>query len=343
MSLKMSDIARIAQVSKATVSLVLNEQPGVSESTRQRIKKIMADLHYSPLRKSRRMQTNNFGEVTLLAITTTGVVSDNYQALPFFSSLIYELSQEVDRLQGELTTITIEASDLKKKLPQLRASLNKVIVLGTDLTHDQVMFINQKIKHVVFLDTTYDDVNADFITMDNYQGARLAAQHIIAQGYHRIGYFASDKPMANFYGRRRGFRSALEEAQFKIDNRDFYFISPIETNPTGINFQELVNRDLPPAIFCEDDYIALRLIKAASQAHIRVPEDVAIMGFDDLFAGTIITPELTTIHVNIQQMATQGLQQLVNQFAHPDWLPQKSLITTTLIKRRSLWWPKLLN
>lgn len=336
MPLKMSDIAQLAHVSKATVSLVMNNRPGVSDATRQRVQAIIAAHNYEPLRKSRHMLANSLGNVLLLAITTAGVVSEQFQSLPFFNSLIYELSKAVSRLNGSLETQTIEGDHLKSSLQQLSFSHQKVLVLGTDLTKDQVRLIQHKIKHVVFLDTIYDDIDADFVTMDNYQGARLAAQHILAQGYTRIGYFASNTPMANFNERRRGFRAALQEAGLSILNRDFYFISPIETEPGALNLQTLTDRDFPPAVFCEDDYIALRLIKAAQHAQIAIPADLAIMGFDDLFAGTTVTPTLTSIHVNIAQIAAQGLHQLANQFIHPDWLPQKTLITTTLVTRESL-------
>ncbi|MDD9149991.1 MULTISPECIES: LacI family DNA-binding transcriptional regulator [unclassified Sporolactobacillus] len=336
MRLKMSDIARMANVSKSAVSLAINGKPGISEETRNKIISIITEQGYTPLRKTRRTPDNTIGEVTFLVVTTSGVVQDNYRSLPFFNSLISALSATVSQMNSSLRTMTIQGNQLPKKLDEVAAASNSgVLVLGTDLTREQTLMIKRRLQKVVFLDTYFEDVVADFVTMDNYQGARLAGKYMLDQGYRNIGYFASDKPMSNFNERRRGFREALLEAGVIVANQHFYLVPPTNVDPKGLNLNALGD-DMPEAIFCEDDYIAIRLIKAAQKAGLNIPRDLAVMGFDDIQEARLISPELSTIHVEIEQIADQALHQLLKQQSNAAWYPQKTLIATTLVKRESL-------
>ena len=336
MALKMSDIAKMANVSKSAVSIAINGKEGISEETRQKILRIIDEQGYTPLRKSHRAASSDIGEITFLVVTTSGVVQDNYRSLPFFNSLISALSADVSQQNGSLRTVTVDADDLANKLDGVAStSQNGVLVLGTDLTRNQALLIRRRLNHVVFLDTYFEDVMADFVTMDNYQGAQLAGRYMLQQGYENIGYFASDKLMSNFKERRRGFREALAETGIKVAQDHFFLTSPTSQDPTGVDLKAMGD-NLPDAIFCEDDYIAIRLIKAAQHAKIRVPDDLAIMGFDDIYESALITPELSTIHVPVEQMAKQALHQLRGQLESRSWNPQKTLVATTLVKRQSL-------
>ena len=97
-----------------------------------------------------------------------------------------------------------------------------------------------------------------------------------------------------------------------------------------------MSKVFPEVLFCENDYMALRLVKEFTKEKIRVPQDIAIMGFDDIFEDTMVTPELTTIHVPITQIVSQAINQLQNKAADHNWLPQKCFISTKLVKRESL-------
>lgn len=336
MTIKMNDIAKMANVSKSSVSLAINGKDGISEETRRKILQTISEQGYVPLRKTSKNTTPKLGEITFMAVTTKGVVQNDYRSLPFFNSLISSLSVNVDQLGGTLRTVTVPIEELADQLDDIaHSSLNGVVVLGTDLTKKQVLLIDKKIQNVVFLDTYFEDIDADFVTMDNYQGAKLAAEYLLEKGYQKIGYFASAKLMSNFNERRRGFHERLMSSGIQVENKHFYFISPTELEPHGVD-TEILMGDLPEAIFCEDDYIAIRLIKAARKAGIKVPKDLAVMGFDDIYEGTLISPELSTIHVPINQIAQQALAQLKGKLEIKEWNSQKTLVATRLIKRESL-------
>lgn len=338
MTLKMSDIAKMANVSRSAVSLALNGKPGVSTQTRKKIFEIIDEQGYKPLRKRKKGGVRKLASINLIIVSDKkGIVNRNYRSLPFFDHLVSSLTQNVSGFGGQIQIDTLMIDTLSQDLKKLLETtvIDNAVVLGTDLKPDNIRFINDKIKHVVFVDTYYDDVNADFVTMNNFQGTYMAANYIIKKGYKKIGYAASNKLISNFTERRRGFRQALKEHAMSVPVKYFYSIDPTKLTPDS-KIGEFDTNDLPDIIFCEDDYMALRLMKEFIRKGLSIPNDIAIMGFDDIYEGVLVTPELTTIHVPIDQIVNQVILQLQGQVADTNWEPQKCLVSTRLVERESM-------
>lgn len=338
MTLKMSDIAKMANVSRSAVSLALNGKPGVSTQTRKKIFEIIDEQGYKPLRKRKKGGVRKLASINLIIVSDKkGIVNRNYRSLPFFDHLVSSLTQNVSGFGGQIQIDTLMIDTLSQDLKKLLETtvIDNALVLGTDLKPDNIRFINDKIKHVVFVDTYYDDVNADFVTMNNFQGTYMAANYIIKKGYKKIGYAASNKLISNFTERRRGFRQALKEHAMSVPVKYFYSIDPTKLTPDS-KIGEFDTNDLPDIIFCEDDYMALRLMKEFIRKGLSIPNDIAIMGFDDIYEGVLVTPELTTIHVPIDQIVNQVILQLQGQVADTNWEPQKCLVSTRLVERESM-------
>lgn len=338
MNLKMNDIARMANVSRSAVSLALNGKPGVSDETRKKIFEIIDKEGYKPLRKRKKGGVRKLASINLIIVgDKKGIVNRNYHSLPFFDNLVTSLSQHISGFGGQVQIDTLMINDLSEDLRLLleRNTIENAIVLGTDLSSDQVEIINSKIKHVVFIDTYYENVNADFVTMNNFQGTYAAGKFIIKKGYRKIGYAASNKMIANFFQRRQGFYQALKENNIEVLEKHFYSIDPTQLTPNS-DIGELDMTDLPEIIFCEDDYMALRLMKEFIRNGLKIPDDIALMGFDDIYGDILVTPELTTVHVPINQIVNQAITQLQGQVADSAWEPQKCLISTRIIERESM-------
>lgn len=338
MTLKMSDIARMANVSRSAVSLALNGKPGVSKETRKKIFKIIDKKGYKPLRKRKKGGTRRVANINLIIVVDKkGIVSRSYRSLPFFDHLVSSLAKNVNGFGGHVQIDTLRIDNLTNDLHELlnTMTVTNAIILGTDLSAKNAELINQQIEHVVFLDTYYDNVNADFVTMNNFQGTYAAANYIINKGYKDIGYAALDKVAPNFLARKRGFRQALIEHKLHVTLEHFYFIEPNQLIPT-VPLDNFSTDNLPEVIFCENDYTALRLMKELINQGFKIPDDIAIMGFDDIYEGILVTPELTTVHVSIEQIVNQAIMQLQEQVSTSDWEPQKCLISTRIVKRESL-------
>lgn len=340
MSLKMDDIAKMANVSRSAVSLALNGKEGISQATREKIFKIINKEGYKPLRKSKNGNSHQLSKICLLVISNKdGLVNSNYRSLPFFDRLVSSISISVSNFGGSLQIETIDISEIESGINKLveDGKVLPTIVLGTDLHAKDIGIIQTKLPDVVFVDTYFPEISADFVTMDNYQGAHSAAKLILSKGYKNIGYVASNKWISNFQERRRGFYQALFEVGMDVAPEHFYTISPTKLTPDKDELPEMLKDKLPEALFCEDDYIAIRLIKECTNHGIKIPEKVAIMGFDDIYGGTLVMPELTTIHVPIDQIVNQALHQLKTKVAWPKkWQPQKCLVATCVVERSSL-------
>lgn len=336
MTLKMANIAKMAQVSTSAVSLALNGKAGISQETREKIFKIINETGYEPLRKRRKGGSRKVASCDLMIISDEkGIVNRHYYSLPFFDHLVANLTQSVTGFGTDLRIDNLKINHLIQDLEFLlqTKSITNAIVLGTDLTSTQVKYISSKIKHVVFLDTYFEELNCDFVTMDNYRATYEAANYILEKGYTQIGYAASIKENANFLQRRAGFLDALKNKKISLQN--LYKIDPASLTKIG-PLAGFSYKNLPEVIFCETDYMALRIIKDLTKNNIKVPDDVKIMGFDDISEGKLASPSLTTIHVPIDQIVNQVIFQLQAQVATNDWDAQKSLIGTHLVVRQSL-------
>lgn len=339
MPLKMEDIANLAHVSISAVSLALNGKPGISQETREKIFKVMNEHEYHPLRKRRKGGIRKVPSCDLIIVTDKkGVVNKSYRNLPFFAPLVSTLSQNINGFGANLRINTLQIDHLVENLTTLLAStsITNAIVLGTDLSKNDIKLINNKIKHTVFVDTYYREVNADFVTINNYEGTYEAAKYILSKGYKKIGYAASTKANPNFLMRRTGFHDALKEENIEISPEHFYSVEPSNLIPTA-PLQGFSLKNLPEAIFCENDYLALRLMKECLKHNLKIPKDIAIMGFDDIEEDVLVNPELTTVHVSIDQIVNQVIFQLQSQVsAKENWEAEKSLISTHLVIRKSL-------
>lgn len=338
MKLKMSDIAEKAGVSKAAVSFALNGKAGVSEKTRKHIFEVIEEMGYEPLRKHKKGGVRKLTSISLVIIkTTTGLMNRSYASLPFFDSLVSNLSQNVGGSGGQVQIVTLNIRNLKQDIENSTAlkKSKAAIVLATDLNKKQILFLDSKIKNAIFIDNYFEDVDADFVSIDNFQGGYNAGKFIIEKGYTEIGYVASNRIITNFLKRREGFRTALKEKNLVIPPDFVFSLNPVELRGTLPKFF-YSNKKYPHAIFCEDDYMALRLVKELTKIGIKIPDQVAIMGFDDIFEDTMINPELTTIHVPIEQIVRQAINQLEEKVSNTHWLSQKSFISTKLVVRESL-------
>ena len=338
MKLKISDIAEKAGVSKAAVSFALNGKAGVSEKTRKHIFKVIEEMGYEPLRKHKKGGVRKLTSISLVIIkTTTGLMNRSYASLPFFDSLVSNLSQNVGGSGGQVQIVTLNIRNLTQDIENSTAlkKSKAAIVLATDLNKKQILFLDSKIKNAIFIDNYFEDVDADFVSIDNFQGGYNAGKFIIEKGYTQIGYVASNRIITNFLKRREGFRTALKEKNLEIPPDFVFSLNPVELRGTLPKFF-YSNKKYPHAIFCEDDYMALRLVKELTKIGIKIPDQLAIMGFDDIFEDTMINPELTTIHVPIEQIVRQAINQLEEKVSNTHWLSQKSFISTKLIVRESL-------
>lgn len=334
--MKLEDIARLANVSKAAVSLAINGKPGVSSETRQHILKIVEENNYVPLRNMSNRQKKK-RVIRFVACKSPNLITDQYQDLPFFSELISYLSSEINNYPYNLVISTFDEETLLMELNEAEKEQNSegIILLGTNLTKNMIDLIQNNYSNLVILDTRHPDLNANFVSINNFLGGYQAADYLITSGHKKIGYANGIPRITNFIERKHGFLSRLQESSVTIPDEFIFELAAMELSE-GHEVRKALEslKELPTAIFCENDYMAISLMKTLLNIGVRIPEQVSIIGFDNISESRVITPELTTIQVNKREMAIQTLGLLDNLINHGAEAKQIQ-VNTTLIERES--------
>ncbi|WP_175598046.1 LacI family DNA-binding transcriptional regulator [Paenibacillus luteus] len=339
--MKMDDIARLAEVSKSAVSLALNNKPGISSETREKIIRIAEEngYHFKPKPS---LPEKPVKTLLFLVLTNSGIVLENYYQQPFFRELIHFIEEHC-RLKGySLRFSAVDMSDLENNL-QAVAEENKdngVILLGTNLSRLQIEFIARQLPQLVVLDTCYDTLPVSFVQINNEMGAYQAGTYLYERGHRSIGYVASDVRIHNFDARKRGFRLALKDYGLIVDDSHLFHVAPtiLSSQPEMKKQLEAYissGKPMPTAIFCECDYIAISAVKTLTELGFRIPEDISVIGFDNISEARIITPELTTIHVDKDKIARVAVDLLISQLEEENDMKVKISIDTKFIERLS--------
>lgn len=339
--MKMEDIAKLAGVSKAAVSLALNGKPGIGPETRERIIAIARESGYTSKTKTPEPSAP-VKSLLFLAFTNSGIVLEQYYQQPFFRELIHHTEERCRSKGYSLLFRAVNMEFFERDIDKIAADhhASGVILLGTNLSRAHIENIASKLPNLVVLDTCFETLPVHFVHINNRMGAYQAGAYLHQIGHREIGYAASSVRINNFDARRRGFEEALEERGIRLSEDAVFTISPtILTSQSAFSEQLAAYRKrhgtLPSALFCECDYIAISAIKTMTELGIRVPEDVSVVGFDNISEAVIVSPELTTIHVEKEKMAQLAVDLLSESMDRFSSARVKTMVDTSFVERHS--------
>jgi DNA-binding LacI/PurR family transcriptional regulator len=324
---KVKDLAEQLQLSASTISLVLNDRPGIGQATRERVFERMRELGLADaIPRANRRRT---GSLRLLLFRKSGgIVTDT----PFFSQLI------------EGVTTRCQDAGLSLRITQWvggapptadLSDCDGLVVLATELAAEDLAPFNALPVPYVLLDAGLEDVRRDLVVIHNVQGAHDATMHLVAQGHVRIGYLRSRVMIQNFRERFEGYRKALDESGLAFDPTLVFELDPIAE--TAAESFRLPDRSaMPTAFFADNDIIALGAMKALLAAGFRIPEDVSLVGFDDMPMCAMAHPALTTVRVPKQQLGRSAVDRLLARIDRPDDEFVRIEIGTRLVERDSV-------
>ncbi|WP_424768181.1 LacI family DNA-binding transcriptional regulator [Paenibacillus sp. sgz302251] len=340
--MKMDDIAKIAGVSKAAVSLAISGKPGIGPETRERILQIVKEHDYRPKIKSavRERQT---GSVTFLVITNSGIVLEQYYSQPFFRELIHFIEERCRTNGYSLIFTSVDMSSFEEGIRAIAEEKRSdgIILLGTNLDKKILGLISERLNSpLVVLDTCFETLPIPCIQINNAMGAYQAGSHLCSLGHSQIGYIASDIRIRNFDDRRSGFMQALQENGRDLSPDNVFSVAPTILSSQDALKKQLsayleTGRQLPTAFFCECDYIAISAIKSLTELGYRVPEDVSVVGFDNISEALIVSPELTTVHVEKERMAQLAVDTIIQFIESESPVSSKIMVDTLFIERLS--------
>lgn len=328
----MQDIARFAGVSPGTVSNALNNRKGVSKDTRERVLKVAEELGYD------RNSKDESKVIRFIIFKKHGyVVSDT----PFFSGLIEGIERECRTNGFEVLVSHIIYSEHNDEDVQeivKQEQIAGVLLLATEMNEEDLEPFQKLSVPIILLDSYFNNLDFDYVIINNRKGAYQAVNHLIKNGHTEIGYLGSSKSIKNFNYRYEGFRDALTEANLII-NKEYELLLEPTLEGSYKDMKELLNAkdlNLPTAFFAFNDIIALGAIRAMKEKKISIPEQVSVVGFDDMPFCEISMPRLTTIRVHTQYIGKTAIRRLIAKISGQDQHKLKIEINTELIERESV-------
>ena len=322
------DVARLAEVSQATVSRVLRDDPKVRPQTRQRVLKVLAETGYEPnaaARAFRAGRTNSIGVV---------VARLSYQLYP---AMLEAIGAQLARLGQRMI---VWDSDHGGDAPAIRA-LRQGVVDGVILTaataeSDFLREIPALRSAVVLLNRVVPEYGSDQIESDNLDGGRRVADYLVACGRKRIGLVGGIPRASTIRDRERGFREALQAHGIELSPH-YCFRSDTFSHASGVQAaQRLMELASPPdAIFCVNDVLAMGMMDGARERGVRVPQDVWIVGYDDIEIASWGAYDLTTVRQPMEQMVSQAIELLLARIEDRDRPVEQRVLANELVIRSS--------
>ncbi len=331
--LTIRDIARLSGVSRSTVSLVLNHSPRISDVTRRRVWEVIEREGYEPNALARGLARRRSDMVAVVVpVTGSHVLSDFY-----FSEAISGIG---DALAARGLHLVIEVAtpewvrvDAGMRLFRER-QIDGMLIIGT-LTSDA--FVDRLVQsgHPVALVNSVMP-GASSVVAENASGAQAMVRQLASLGHQSIGYIGGLDDTTVGAERTAGYRAGLAEAG--LDVRESLVVYGNFSEASGAEGMRalLTRRPRPTAVFAANDMMALGALRVARESGLRVPQDIALAGADDIALGSYVTPRLTTIRQPMYEIGRQATDTLLRRvMAGPDEAPVVTRIETQLVVRES--------
>ncbi len=331
---KISDIAEKADVSITSVSLVLNGKEGVGKKTREKILKIAEELNYKKQPVTHRSEKK--GDIRFLKVINHGHTINRDHNV-FLADYIEGLSNISQNRSYNLEISTSNKGSLQQTVNALNTDpIDGLIVLGTELARSDIDLFSDMATPVIFIDTYYPNKSFDFVDMDNYSAVYQIVETMIKMNHKKVGLVTTEVETENFRQRETAFLHATEEF---LNEKTMTFTVDSTYDGSYKDFSTIINSNniLPTALFCVNDIIALGCMKAILEKNIAIPEDISIIGFDNLPQSTTSTPPLTTIDVEKCKIGEQAMNMLIDRIESDTPIPKmKVSIGNHMILRDSI-------
>jgi LacI family transcriptional regulator len=303
------DVARIAGVSIASVSRVINNGPKVSKATIEKVNKVMQDIGYTPDANARALVTRKS--------MTIGVVIPELTD-PFFASL----ASGVDKVARE-NTMQLLLSTAGQSAESERAAINlllerrcqTIVMHSKKLSDEELIALSEKLPGLVLINRHIEEISHKCIWLDNQEGGKIAARHIMALKHQSIACISSKYQIDDPALRFNGFSAELAVAGNPINPALIKYAEPNQQGGETAAQSLLASGEYFSAIFVYNDAMAIGAISTLEDNGYKVPGDVSVIGFDDVLIARYSRPKLTTLRYPIETMAQHAAQLAINSLA----------------------------
>ncbi len=331
MPVKLIDIARLAGVSKATASRALHGSPLVKEETRRLVMEKAEELKYKPNSLAQAMATKRSGIVGFLMYKK----NPPYVSHSFFGPVLDGAIEEASNRGYHI--VLAAADDMEDTFDEhfIQDSIDGAMLVSFYPKEVIKEFERRGIPLVVINDFVESNNNA-FVIDDNYNGACAIMEHLIKdRGHSKIAHITERLEHPSFHARYRGFLDMHEKHKIKLYSKPYTARHTTFQEGSRVMEKVLSRKNLPTAVFAATDTLALGAIHAIKKAGLRVPEDIAVAGYDDIAAASMSDPPLTTVSVDRLRIGRSAVTALIEQISEPGKPSRVITIKNRLIVRDS--------
>lgn len=331
MPVTIRDVAKAAGVSITTVSRALNGYSDVGEKTRRKVSLVAQELNYRPSAVARSLVMNRTKTIGLLVSELTRDRVGHY----FMFQVMYGMHDRLAELGYDLILVSTTTS--RQRLVSyldfcMERRLDGVIVMGIRLDDPYIQEVVDSPLPSVVIDLPLLSERCGYVTTDNVHGAKLAIRHLAGRGHRKIGFVNGYSQAAVSRERKRGYEEGLLQAGLGYDDTLVYESDfTLQGGAEGLRHLVHCHPDLT-AVFFASDLMAIGGLQHAREAGIRVPEEMAIVGYDDIELAEFSTPRLTTIRQKRLEMGTRAAEMVVGMMKDNS-VPQGVLLAPELVVR----------
>jgi LacI family transcriptional regulator len=332
--MKLEDIAKKVGVSRSTVSRVINNQPYVGERTRQRVMKVIEQEQFQPDPAARALVTGRTEIIGVAIPQISNVFFGDNSYFPMLMQGIAETTIKRDYAMLLWLAHSHEERDgFSERVSKNRQPDGLIIASVTEIDPLFSRLINMKRTFVMVETPPRFDETVNYVTIDNVRASEQVIEHLVSLGYRRIATITGQLNIRDGADRLKGYKRGLEKAGLPLDpaliypgqfSRDFGYEGMKHLLPLK-----------PDAVVCGGDTVAIGAIEAIQEAGLRVPDDVAIVGFDDLDVAIQSDPPLTTIRHSVQRVGEVAAQLLIDLIEGTVQPPHHIVLPTELVVRQS--------
>jgi LacI family transcriptional regulator len=332
------DVAREAGVSTATVSRVLHGHDRVKSSTRQRVLGVIEALGYVPDGAAQSLSRKRKEVVGLVAVASRSPESDVEQtSLLFVEEVLRGVEASLGEIGWSLLISFVQAGDSAwQRLRSLSGKVDGLLIAEGIVESQQLARLAARLP-IALVAGSPDEPSVDVVDADNRSGTKALVSHLVeVHGYTRLCYVAGPAEAPDAIARRSAFNEVLAEHTGTQPAR--FYEGRFAAVSGKLAAQEILSGrdgDLPDAIVCGNDQMAIGAMRELQAQGVRVPADVAVVGFDDIYPGMLLTPTLTTVRQPMRQLGQRACTRLLERIADPSLPHQVELLPTELVVRES--------
>jgi len=328
-STTIQDVANFAGVSPATVSRVLNNYPYISDEVRSAVQNAIAHLSYEPNRVAQRLRATRSRLIGLIVTDITN---------PFFNMIMSSI-ESVFFDKGFSVLMSNTAANPQKEFDYLTMMENEevagLVIAPTSENVDHIAELAKSGLPIVIIDRRLSNAQVDMVLADNVAGAQAAVEHLINLGHRRIGHLGGRMRLTSGRERYEGYQQAMKNRNLPVSEGWVRFGDHRHESGYSRALELLDERNTPTAWFIANNMMTLGALNAIHDRGKRIPDDIAIVGFDDMPWAISLNPPLTVVAQPTLDIGYRAANMLLERIDKPDLPPRTEILETKLIIRAS--------